>query len=529
MKATISSIVVLICIATAAFGSPAKTPRDLFENYRSALTDGRYADAENCWDLSTIEASKRLGITYDNIAAKYDCASPLVTLLPEVRSGLITASVDTTIDKPDYSEVSLRLSTARDTSICRYFAVQSADGWKLISALQSLTADWKIHETKYVRLFYSDSTLINDYACTKLDRFIENIGRRLGLTDDDFALLQKEKIYYYLCNEGQIKEITGYNTQGMADLPLDAVVSRQFPHWHELTHLLVNFAEKHIPLYTIPFLQEGTASYFGGRWGRSPKTIMYTGAALIRNGINDVGDVLSYNDFHVTVGVPDISYPLSAIIVDRLLTRMNPQDFLDLYRLFSGSLDDVRAFTKEEVMAIVGKYCGATWDDIADDCRRFVDSMTICGIKPCEEPPAAAPVSEVSDMGNELHVRIWEDSDDYQFEISASDSVHSGILLISDDENDSTAYISRLFSQHAPGETYRGEPFGIKFTEAEVSCYDYLCDELTGIYVPGFAGTIELPAPNLWDASDRTYRFAVEKALVPPGDPSKWLMQIIPL
>lgn len=527
MNVTISLIAILMLLASLTFGSPAVTARQSFESYLSALEDARYADAEYFWAASTIDASKRLGITYDDAAAKHDCASPIISLLPDITAGRVMIHVDTVIDNADYSEIRVKLGSAADTIVCRYYAVQSDSGWQLISPLQVLAANWRIRETKYVRIHYSDSTLINDYACDELDRFIDDAGRRLGLTNDDFNLLQKEKIYYYLCDESQIKQLTGYNTQGMADLPLDAVVSRQLPHRHELTHLLINFAEKHIPLYTIPFLQEGTASYLGGRWGRSPKTIMYTGAALIRNDINDVGDVLTYDDFHTKVGTPDISYPLSGILIDRLLENLGSKRFLDLYRLFSGSLDDVRAFTKEEVMTIVGRYCGTTWDEIAKECRRLADSMTTCGIRPCLEIPAAPPVVAISDTGKEMAVRLWVSDDAVQFEISIPDSARSGILLISDGANDSPAFISRLFSQHAPGKTYRGEPFGIKFSGAEVSCYDYLCDELTGIYVPGFAGTIESPAPSLWDGAAREYRFMVDKTLFPSSDPTKWRVRFV--
>jgi len=313
----------------------------------------------------------------------------------------------------------------------------------------------------------------------------------------------------------------------MADLALDAVVSRPLPHRHELTHLLVNFAEKHIPLYTMPFLQEGTASYFGGRWGRSPRTIMYTGAALIRNNITDLDDILTYADFHGVVGTPDVSYPLSAILTDRLLARMDPQQFLDLYRALSGPLTYVRAFTKEDIMAMLGKYSGVSWNVLADDCRRLADGMKTCGIDPLPAVPGEKPLRTMKSAANGILVNIWKTDEFFQFQIIASDTTHAGLLLISNDSKAPSAYVSRLFSQHAPGEVYHGEPFGIKFTEAEVSCYNYLCDELTGIYVPGFAGTIESPAPDLWDASAQTYRFTIEKSLFPSTDPSKWQLRIV--
>jgi len=49
MKAIISSIIVLIVLTVSAFGSPAATARESFEQYLSALKDGRFDDAENCW------------------------------------------------------------------------------------------------------------------------------------------------------------------------------------------------------------------------------------------------------------------------------------------------------------------------------------------------------------------------------------------------------------------------------------------------------------------------------------------------
>lgn len=156
-------IAALLLTATA-LGSSAPTAREAFEHYQKALTDGRYADAESCWTASTIDASKRLGISYDDVAAKYDCASPLVSLLPDMGDGRIIFSIDTVIDEADYSEIMASLYSASDTAECRYFAVQSDSGWQLISPLQALTGGWNIRETKFVTLFYSNNAIVNDHA-----------------------------------------------------------------------------------------------------------------------------------------------------------------------------------------------------------------------------------------------------------------------------------------------------------------------------------------------------------------------------
>jgi hypothetical protein len=158
MKAAVLSAFIAILLATAALGSPAKTPAEAFDHYKKAVVDGRYADAENCWAASTIDASKHLGITYDDIQAKYDCASALISLLPDIRKGQITVSVDTVIDNGDYSKIMVSLYSVSDTTACRYFAVQSDSGWQLISPLQVLTAGWKIRETYFAKLYYTDST-----------------------------------------------------------------------------------------------------------------------------------------------------------------------------------------------------------------------------------------------------------------------------------------------------------------------------------------------------------------------------------
>ena len=75
----------------------------------------------------------------------------------------------------------------------------------------------------------------------------------------------------------QIELLTGHDAHGMTNFQFDAIISRHLPHTHELVHMLYNFAQEDLPLFTLPVLQEGLACCLGGRWGKSPDVINYWG------------------------------------------------------------------------------------------------------------------------------------------------------------------------------------------------------------------------------------------------------------
>jgi hypothetical protein len=200
-------------------------PEDVFDKYLQALIDERRDDAENFWLPSVISSSKRLGITFTDVPAKYDCASPIHKYLEAMRDGIAEAKVADIIHHDDWAELTVQLASYSDNLSVTYYAVESGDGWRLTAPIYLFTKDWRKLSTRYATIYFTDSSKINRRACDALDRFVEWQGRKLGLSDEDLALLESRKIDYFLCNEDEIKKLTGYDTRGMGEFQYDAVIT----------------------------------------------------------------------------------------------------------------------------------------------------------------------------------------------------------------------------------------------------------------------------------------------------------------
>ncbi|NIP43245.1 MAG: hypothetical protein GWO41_04455, partial [candidate division Zixibacteria bacterium] len=176
--------------------------------------------------------------------------------------------------------------------------------------------------------------------------------------------LQKEKIDYYLCTKEDLKNITGYDAHGLAYLSADAIITRHLPHPHEMTHLIINYTLDSVPLYTLPFMQEGLACMCGGRWGKSPEVINQLGSAILKNNLCNLDDILTLQGFNVTVGMPDISYPVSSLFVGYLIETMGMRDFKRLYLDLSGSSEGIDDYSKECVISKIEILSGLPFDSI---------------------------------------------------------------------------------------------------------------------------------------------------------------------
>ena len=240
MKKT-TAIAVLVIITLIFYSREiSASPQETVENYIRALIDENWSKAESLWHPDEIAKSKRFGITYDDIPAKYDCASPLMEALDGIRLGVVKYSVGDVQDHDGWFDITMSLSTPSDSTTHHYYVVPQGNSYVLASPLYLHTKDWKTRESKYCRLIYTDSTLINSHAIDELDRFIAKTCYLLNIPLTRRRHIESEKIDYYLCTQEQIRLLTGYDVQGVTILPLDAVVTRQLPHKHELSHLLIN-------------------------------------------------------------------------------------------------------------------------------------------------------------------------------------------------------------------------------------------------------------------------------------------------
>jgi len=504
----------LICIITINILQPLYAqPESIFNAYVQALVAEEWEKAETHWLPEEIRASKRLGIVYTHTKAKHDCASPLINALEGIRSGDVRVTVTETIQHDDWVQIAVQLTPtlkygAKGKSMAMpYYLLKSQGDWKLASPLSVHARDWKQHDTQYATIHFSDASLINEYALKELDGFVVSMGEHLKLSEAEMELLEKEKIDYYLCDEEGIKKLTGFPTRGMTNLQSDAIISRHLPHYHEMVHLLVNYALKELPLYTLPCLQEGVAVCFGGRWGKASQVVFQIGHFTLVQKLFQLEDVLTHGGFHKTVGNPDFSYPLSGIFVKFLIEQFGIERFKLLYRELSGTAAAVRAFSVEDVQSKISEICETPWSEIQKDFGGYWGQFEFSGLV-----PGCSPSNEPLAMVKSAHfsAQIWDSEDAYFFEIRATTDVPNGVILMKNTSPSGTEkYKSRLFAEHLPNTPYDGEAYGIQFSDDEAGFYNYYTDNLVAKYISSFS-----PSDEYWKPEEKIIYFRLEKLIL---------------
>lgn len=498
------TMMVALAVSARAYDSP----EAVFAAYVKALEEARWDDAEQCWSARTIAQSHRLGIAYADVPVKLDCASPLPAALPAIADGRATVAAEIVSPESDTTRLIVRITSDADTITTSYYAEPASSGWRLTSPLYYYSRGWKVRRTTYVDVYCADASLMNDFACLAMDKVIETVGVKLGLTPDDFAELSQKRIDYFLGSGDDVRRMTGFDTQGMADLQTDAVVSRSLPHEHELTHLLVNYRSKRLPLYTLPLLQEGLATYCGGRWSKSPQAIAYQGYITLSNEIGRLDDLLTRAGFlDPTVGA-EVSYPIAALFTGYLLGRWGIDKYLTLYTTLSGSDDQVGTFDAVRVKAAIEKVYGVSWADVAAEFERYWKQLSLRGVKPDTSRPSSRPDFGIDTAG--VRVSIWNDTGFVHVVADLPVEVREGVVLIpSAGQTPSPTYRSWLFAERLPQATYRDDHIGIRFSAGEASVYDFLTNKLLASYIHALSFQ-----PGYRDSASGTIRFAVAADLL---------------
>lgn len=482
-------------------------PETVFNKYSQALIAEEWDRAESYWLTSDIEKSKRLGITFTNIKAKYDCASPLINALNDIRQGDVQINTTKTVVDDHLVKLSVQLTTYDDTITTFYYLVESNGRWWLCSALYALTQNWGMKQTRFANVYFSDISLINDFALEKLDCFVESLGQQLDIPRNRMKYLEQAKIDYYLCNQQQIEKLTGYSAHGMTNLQFDAIISQHLPHAHEMVHLILNYALEELPLYTIPFLQEGVACYYGGRWGKSPSVIFYWGNVSLGLNLASLNDILTYDGFHSGIGNPDISYALSSLFVKTLIERFGIQRLKTFYLELSGKSSFVCSLTLEDVKTKATETFKTPWMEIEKSFAETVNQYKFCGIIP-QKKPLAEPLLKLTSKNLTAH--IHDLGNIYFFEIKTKPDIIDGVILLKNKSSPiNPNYKSRLFSEHLSSAPYNGEMFGIQFSSSDVGLYNYYTNILLAKYVLGFTSSDEY-----WNQEEQVITFSLKKSIL---------------
>jgi hypothetical protein len=250
---------------------------------------------------------------------------------------------------------------------------------------------------------------------------------------------------------------------------------------------------------------------FGGRWDKSPQVVFQVGHFTLAQKFFQLEDALTYNGFHEVVGNPDFSYPLSGIFVKFLIEQFGIERFTLLYRELSGTDDEVRAFSLEDVQAKISEIYKTPWAEIQKKFAEYWGQFEFSGLVP-GGIPANEPIATMK--AEHLAAQIWDSENSYLFEIHATTDIPKGMILMKDKSSSGKGhesltenYQSKLFAEHLPNARYDSEVYGIQFSADEAGLYNYYTDTLVAKYISSFS-----PSNEYWNSEERVMRFRLEKS-----------------
>lgn len=483
MKSTISigmRSVALLALFCSIGARAATTPEDLLTTYLHAIDSEDWTAAEACWSPADREVADRLGIVYEKVPLKIDCASPL--LLERGRwsaDGVVTQASPAADD----ARAKLRVQLAPELGgrIAHYDATRIDGAWYLTLPTTARSAGWTRIDTEYLDVCTDDPRRVSDAALRRLDDFVREACDRLGVSAERIEHLRRQKLGYYLCDETTVEELAGAPTRGVALLPIDAVVTSEPCHLHELAHLLINYALRETPLYTLPVLQEGGAVALGGRWGRDALAMQGLGRFSLDSGLVTLEQLLPLESFH-SLGA-DWTYAPSGVLVAYLLDELGGERFLDLYRLLSGDYAELARLTEGEIRGRLCVGAGRDWPELERELGGYVAALSCGGIT-----PVAAPEGEVEFQvaAGECVFTATREGPWWYGSISGWDGASRRAVLFTSTDAGAGPRDSRLYAEQFGDRPYSGESFALVLAPGEVGLYDFRTDLLIAKYVEGF-------------------------------------------
>jgi hypothetical protein len=494
------------------FTSPAK----LAEAYLQAILQDDWAAAAQLWLHEDLAASRRLGIRYLDQPFKLDSASSLVLNRERYRAGEVHASVGEVKVDGATARIRILLQEGSRADSTSYFAVATDRGWRLASPITALTADWPRSNTEFLEIRVMPPWNISDAVVLALDRFVTETCARLEIGQERLELLRTRKIGYVWCPEETVAELVGAPTRGVALLQTDTVVTAEPCHLHEVAHLLVNFGLQELPLYTLPFLQEGTAVALGGRWGRGPEVMHGMGRFALDAGLLQPEELLTFESFWSHM--PDLTYAPSGVLVGCLLDLLGGGRFLELYRDLSGDLVHVRSLELETVRSRLATAAGLRWEEVRSRLDEYMDRLS-CGGLLSGDLEGGEPVDRLE--GGNLTVTLTSDGAWLNWTIQALAGPAVGAVLFRGPDSLPEAIPepgSRLFAEQFPDREFNGELMALVFSPEEIGLYNFWTDLLTAKFVASFCPELAVVVNE-----GRELRFRIDPKILPePG----WIAEL---
>jgi hypothetical protein len=467
---------------------------ETMRTYFDLIATANYESALDLWEPSAIARSERLGIAYEGIPIRPDCGSPAIYDRERIGPLLYSNVFFNRVVDSGIMKVDIRLLVEGENVERAYFMRKSGQYFWFIFPQDYYAKDWPIIESKYFRFHVNPNVqaVYNTIAAQSLDNFVDKIAAKIFIPADRMTVLATEKIDYYLCeSDNEVDKITGRATKGVYDKGSDAIISAIFPHFHEVAGLLVNFKLQKLPLFALPFIQEGLAIYLGGRWQRAPEVMLDFGEYILDYKIVELDSALGDKSDPNTVAA-DISYPVDACLTEYLFQDMGGEGFFALYRALSGDYKFYRHANLDTIKTILQSHCGKSYEQIKAAFESFIKSQESRGglVFPGDVPTDRELVNDggliISSSEKWLKVEYFSKPDekvDVNFLFRKDPSMKDKISLI----------FLEQYKDSAPFEGYR---YGVKMDRNELGLYDYFTNQLIAKYVHDFD-----PGPGYYDSA----------------------------
>lgn len=468
------------------FFSQAYEPVPVIAEYFDMLETGNFETAQMMWETSCQERATRFGIEYTDIPIRTDCTSPVVYDLDVMRRYLYQPVKQY---KEFEHETFVRLEyyqTVDDQPVQHfYYLKRDGDFYWLIYPQDFFAREWPVRETKYFRIHYHPDNLkyLNPVLIEESDRFIETTAGTLKISKADLETLAAKKIEFFFCDaDSTVSQITSKTTKGLLDLASNDIISATFPHFHEVTHFLINYKLRRLPLFTLPLLQEGLAVYYGGRWGKKPSALFDLGIFIYREKFVELDSLLTLNGFKNNSSA-DIAYPLAAVFTSYLMDELGQNKYFELYLAGSGKYRNLKNLTADEVKNRLLSFVGFDdWSVLVADFNRYLDDRL--AVLKAAEPGRTEKGSIILE---DVHFKISKDKDWLAFEFPGQqgDTLFQGSLFFSRDSRLDGAVCPLFEEQFQGAVAFEGYRYGVRFDRNEAGLYDYGTNELVAKYIWG--------------------------------------------
>ncbi len=505
-------LLVWIIIPTFAKSSEITESKETMAYYFDLIQSGNIETAQMLWNPADIEIAERLNIQYDAIDIKIDCRSPLMTDYQNVRQHLeYGLNSHTKLGKGNY-RWKFQTDLKNIKADYYYYYTEEIDGdiW-LTTSYSHLTKLWQSKQSRYVRFFLHPDAVdrYNKIGAEALDAFIEKIAGKIGLDKSMMQLLEQKKIYYYLCPKDiDVFKLTGRRKQGFYDKGIDAICATGIADFNSVAKLLINLNSKDRKIKTIPFLQEGFASYLGGYSNRGAEVTLGFGKYLYDYEIMGLDSIMMMPGHKDTTGIIDIAVPIASSFNEYLYQSLGDQKYFEFYNQLSGDDPTLGNMTVDKILSEYESVSGKIASEIKVDFGRFLSGYSIgkSGIYPGSIDSGEELINSEGLIfradGNRAIIECYLNNPDSQI-----------VEIEFDLQEFNNDYRSRLYFDHYPDiplfDKFR---YSIRLDKNEAGLYDYATDRILAKFVN--SSSIKT---NYYDPKTKIVKFYFEEFPIDPN------------